>query len=443
MPIDLDETHDVARRSWVESANAPAGDFPIQNLPFGVFRAARSRAAGRVGIAIGDSVLDVVAAAGTLGLTGAARDAADACRASTLNTLASLGRPHWKALRRALFAALLDGEGATDAHRRALEPHLHPIGACELLLPFSIGDYTDFYSSKFHATNVGRLFRPDNPLLPNYAYVPIGYHGRASSVIVSETPFARPRGQIKAASAAAPTFAPTQRLDYEVELGFVVGPGNALGAPIPIARAREHLFGAVMLCDWSARDVQAWEYQPLGPFLAKSFATTISPWVVTLEALAPFACPAFARGADEPPPLPYLHDAGDQAHGGFEIDLHLYLTSEAMRAQQLPKQRLSLASYRDAFWTPAQLLSHHASNGCNLVSGDLLGTGTISGAASDSFGSLLELTRGGTAPIALPGGETRVFLADGDEITQRARCTRQGFASIGFGSLTGRVLPAR
>jgi fumarylacetoacetase len=309
-------------------------------------------------------------------------------------------------------------------------------------LPFAIPDFTDFYTSVFHATNVGALFRPDSPLTPNYTWVPIGYHGRASSVVVSGTPLRRPNGQTKAPDAAAPVFGPCKRLDYEVELGFFIGQGNALGTHIAIGDAREHVFGAVLLCDWSARDIQAWEYVPLGPFLAKSFATTISPWVVTLDALEPFRCAAFARRSGEPAPLPYLADAADAQHGGYDVTVEVELSSAGMRAQRVPPLRLSRASYREAYWTLAQIVTHHTSNGCNLESGDLLGSGTISGANPDTLGSLIELTTGGQKPLALHNGETRTFLADGDEVTLRAQCTAAGRARIGFGHASGLVLPA-
>jgi fumarylacetoacetase len=436
----LDETHDAARRSWVETANAQDCDFPIQNLPLGVFRHGAGPA--RVGIAIGDRALDVGAAAAVLGLTGEALAAARACEGQTLDALAALGRAPRRALRLALSRAFAAGLPGWEARRRALDPLLRPVADCELLVPFAIGDYTDFYASLFHAENVGRLFRPDNPLLPNYKWVPIGYHGRASSVIASGTPFVRPSGQIKAQDAASPVFGPSARLDYEVELGLFVGPGNALGAPIPVARALEHVFGAVLLIDWSARDIQAWEYQPLGPFLAKSFATTISPWVVTLEALEPFRAPPYARAEGDPAPLPYLLDAADQRDGALAIELDMHLRSARMRAAAAQPLRLSRGNTQDLYWTPAQLLAHHSSNGCNLRTGDLLGTGTISGAAPDSLGSLIELTRGGKQPVALPGGETRSFLADGDELILRGRCTRAGRAAIGLGEARATVLPA-
>ena len=308
-----------------------------------------------------------------------------------------------------------------------------------MLLPFDIGDYTDFYASIHHATNVGKMMRPDNPLLPNYKWLPIGYHGRASSIVVSGTPVVRPNGQTKPPESAAPVFGPSKRLDYEVELGFVVGPGNALGKPIAIGKAADHLFGVVLLNDWSARDIQTWEYQPLGPFLGKSFATTLSPWIVTLEALEPFRCPAFPRASGDPQPLPYLSSQADQERGGLDITLEMHLRTRQMKQPV----RLSRASSRDAYWTAAQMVAHHASNGCNLQPGDLLGSGTLSGAAPEAAGSLMELSQAGKAPLRLPNGETRTFLEDGDEVIQRGRCERKGAAAIGLGAAVGRIVPAR
>ncbi|MDA0226335.1 MAG: fumarylacetoacetase [Proteobacteria bacterium] len=439
--MKLDETHDPARRSWLASANATGGDFPIQNLPFGVFRRKGTRDAPRGGVAIGDRILDLAAAAHALGLSGKSLAAANATAAPTLNPLAALGRPAWRALRKDLSRALAAGPG--DAHRaRRIEKYLLPISKAELFVPVEIGDYTDFYTSVFHATNIGRMFRPDNPLLPNYKWVPIGYHGRASSVVISGTPVRRPRGQTKAPDADAPVLGPCRRLDYEVELGFIVGPGTRLGGTLPIARALEHVFGVVLLNDWSARDIQAWEYQPLGPFLAKSFASTVSPWVVTLEALAPYRTAAFSRPAGDPAPLPYLTDRVDQAEGGFDIDVEMWLASAKMRAAKLPAQRLSRGNYATSYWTLAQIVAHHASNGCNLRTGDLLGSGTISGPEEGSQGALIELAQGGKRPVTLPAGETRSFAEDGDELVLRARCTRAGCASIGFGEAAGRIVPA-
>ena len=417
------QTHDPKLKSWVESANDPATDFPIQNLPFGVFRRKGSKEAPRGGVAIGDRILDLAA----LGLkTG-----------PNLNQLAAAGRPAWRQLRKVLSLGLSDPKQA-----KRLAKFLVPMKQAELFLPVAIGDYSDFYTGIHHALAVGRMFRPDNPLLPNYKWVPIGYHGRASSVVVSGTPVVRPNGQTKAPDAAAPSFGPSRRLDYEVELGFVVGPGSALGKPVGLRHALDHVFGVVLLNDWSARDIQAWEYQPLGPFLAKSFATTVSPWIVTLEALEPFRCPAFQRTGDDPRPLPYLMDERDQRSGGYAIGTDMSLSSAQMRAKKLAPARLSRCSFRDAYWTLAQIVAHQSSNGCNLAPGDLLGSGTISGTEPGSAGSMLELTQGGKAPLTLPGGETRAFIADGDEVIQRGRCEAEGAVAIGFGEAAGVVKPA-
>jgi fumarylacetoacetase len=426
----MNETHDPGRRSWVEAANREACEFPIQNLPFGVFRRRGTRAA-RIGVAIGDQILDLAAA----GFGGAA------CRQPTLNALAAAGRPAWQALRLKLSRALSNERG-WERRKRELSRHLVPMAKAQMLLPVAIGDYTDCYSSVFHATNIGRMFRPDNPLLPNFKWVPIAYHGRASSVVVSGTPVVRPLGQCKAPEAPAPAFGPCRRLDYEAELGLVVGPGNALGRPIPVARAEEHIFGVVLLNDWSARDIQAWEYQPLGPFLAKNFATTISPWIVTLEALAPFRAPAYARPQGDPAPLPYLADERDQREGGFSIEVEMHLATARMRAARMAPQRLSRCNFSCAYWTPAQMVAHHASNGCNLQPGDILGTGTISGPEPGTLGAMIELTEGGKNPIPLPTGEARSFLEDGDEVTERGFCARDGYVPIGFGAAAGVVRPA-
>ena len=421
--MKIDETHDPALESWVEAANAPDTDFPIQNLPFGIFRSRKNRSEPpRAGVAIGDRILELAA----LGVkTG-----------PTLNALAGQGRPVWRNLRKALSRAL----SKSNRGYKRLEKHLVPMREAEMLLPVCVGNYSDFYAGIHHATNVGRLLRPDNPLLPNYKWLPVGYHGRASSIVVSGTPIARPRGQTKAAGAEQPSYGPTQRLDYEAELGFVIGSGNRLGQPIAIGDALEHVFGVVLLNDWSARDIQAWEYQPLGPFLAKSFATTLSPWIVTLEALAPFRCPAYRRAQGDPPPLPYLRDDADQRSGGFAIDVEMHLRSARMRQDKAAPLRLSRASFRDSYWTLAQMVAHHSSNGCNLQPGDLLGSGTISGTTADSLGSMMELTEGGRRPVALPGGETRAFLRDGDEVIERGGCEAAGYRRIGFGEAAGRVI---
>jgi fumarylacetoacetase len=410
----MDQTHDPRLESWVESANLAGSDFPIQNLPFGVFRRRRSKESPRAGVAIGDQILDLAA----LGLKSG----------PTLNALAAMGRSKWRSLRKELSRLL-----SSEKEKRRISKYLLPQKQAELFLPLEVGDYTDFYSGIHHATNIGRLLRPDNPLLPNYKWVPIGYHGRASSVVLSGTPVTRPSGQAKAPDQPAPAFGPSRRLDYEAELGFVVGPGNALGRSIPVEKASEHVFGVVLLNDWSARDIQAWEYQPLGPFLAKSFATTISPWVVTMEALEPYRCPAFPRSSDDPRPLPYLFDEEDQKKGGLDIGIEMFLKTQAMRTPQ----RLSKSSFRDSYWTLAQLVAHHASNGCNLRPGDLLGSGTLSGSSPEGFGSLMELTQAGKSPLTLASGEKRSFLEDGDQVIQRGICAREGCATIGFGEAAG------
>lgn len=429
----IDETHDPARRSWVASANLPGTDFPIQNLPFAVFRSADGRQ--RVGVGIGDDILDVSAVASHM--QGLAAQAAQACGQPALNALMALG----PAARRALRAALSQGLDARQ-EGRLLAPALLPQSEVELCLPARIGGFTDFFASIDHATNAGRLFRPDAPLLPNYRYVPVAYNGRANSVRV-EPGIRRPWGQVRVAGEDGPRFTPSQRLDYEVELGAYIGLASAPDAPLAMSRAWDHIFGFSLLNDWSARDIQTWEYQPLGPFLAKSFATSVAPWVVTPEALAPFRCAARPRSPSEPAPLPHLHDAADQAGGGIDIVLELRLRSARMAEQGLPAHTLSRGNTRDLYWTFAQMLAHHTSNGSALDSADLLGSGTVSGAAPGTWGSLLELTRGGAEPVTLPGGEVRGFLADGDEVSIRGRCERAGAVGIGFGNCVGRILPAR
>ncbi len=437
--MTLNQTHDPSRRSWVESAQAPGCDFPLQNLPYGIFRTAAQPVA-RPGTAIGDRVLDLAAAA-RAGLLPVA--VAGACQQTSLNGLMALGAPAWSTLRARLSELLGSDTCPPGELRDQVEDCLAPLAEAKMHLPAQIGDYTDFYASIHHATNVGTMLRPDNPLLPNYKWVPIGYHGRGSSLVVSGTPVRRPSGQLKPADAPAPVFAPCKNLDYELELGAFVGPGSQLGSAIPIAQAAEHLFGVVLLNDWSARDIQTWEYQPLGPFLAKNFATTLSPWIVTMEALAPFRAPAFARPAGDPAPLPYLTDATDAAHGGLDLTMEVWLATAKMRAAGAAPVRLSSGNFSTMYWTLAQLLAHHASNGCNLSPGDLLGSGTVSGPAKDSRGCLLELTWRGTEPLKLPNGEERKFLADGDEVIFRAHAARPGAVRLGFGACSGLVLPAQ
>ena len=434
----LDETHDPKTQSWVESANLADTDFPIQNLPFGIFRQ-RHANHPRVGVAIGDHILDV---AGLLGYVedDRAKFAVLACNTNaSLNALMSLQADSRRILRRRLHAVLR--QEASDSDQRAAWHYLFAQSDVEMLLPAKVGDYTDFYASIFHATNVGKLFRPDNPLLPNYKYVPIGYHGRASSLIATATPVRRPCGQTRDGD-AAPRFGPTKALDYELEVGFFVGASNKLGESIPIGQAEEHIFGICLVNDWSARDIQAWEYQPLGPFLAKSFATSLSPWVVTMEALAPFRAPAFARAEGDPVPLPYLFDISDQAQGGLDLWLEVSLLSIRMREAGVAPMLLGRSNFRDMYWTLAQMLTHHASNGCNLRAGDLLASGTVSGADKPARGCLLELTSRGKDPVTLPTGEQRKFLEDGDEVILRGFCEREGFRRIGLGLCRGAILPA-
>ena len=431
----VDATHDPALESWVHSANRAGGDFPLQNLPFGIFRRAGGRESLRGGVAIGDEILDLGALAAARPFEGAAAQALAEAAAPTLNSLMSAGHGSAAALRAALSQAL---ERASPLAER-LRPMLVPQAAAEYALPAHVGDYTDFYASIHHATAVGRLFRPDNPLLPNYKWVPIAYHGRASSLRVSGYDFARPHGQVLAAGATVPELAATRRLDYELEVGIFIGRGNRLGECVPLAEAESHVFGLCLLNDWSARDIQSWEYQPLGPFLAKNFATSVSPWVVTLEALAPFRS-AWARPPQEPPPLAYLDAPAVRAAGGFDIELEVWLDSGSMRAAGIAPQRLSHANFRDSWWTVSQMVAHHTVNGCNLEPGDLLGSGTQSGAQPGQAGSLLELSAGGKRPIELAGGEQRTFLEDGDRVSLRAWCERPPFRRIGFGELTGTVL---
>ena len=419
----LNSTHDPKLQSWVPSTNIDDTDFPIQNLPYGRFRDA-DNPQWRIGVAIGDEVLDL-RRAGLL-------ESAD------LNTLMAAGRAAQSALREQISLGLRQG----SARQAAWASCLVPQAEAELALPCRIGDYTDFFTGIHHARAVGKLFRPDNPLLPNYPYVPIGYHGRASSIVVSGTAFARPLGQTLAAGASVPSLGPTARLDYELELAAYVGRANALGDAVSMADAEQHLFGMSLFNDWSARDVQAWEYQPLGPFLAKSFASTVSPWIVTLDALAPFRSP-FERPEGDPQPLPYLASAENSAAGHIDIHLEVWLMTPKMQAAGQPAQRLMQSNFRDAYWTLAQMVAHHTVGGCNLQAGDLLGTGTLSGPLPEQGGSLLELSQGGRTPITLTNGETRSFLQDGDTVILRGFCERDGARRIGFGDCAGTVLPAR
>ncbi|HMS42911.1 MAG TPA: fumarylacetoacetase [Pyrinomonadaceae bacterium] len=500
MTYEINETHDINLKSWIESANAPDTDFPIQNLPFCSFRTksmeqiidkinqiaygkdgeelmkslgisdaedqvsedmlekfqiaiednvqAIDDIGGRFGVAIGDKVLD---------LENCIKDGLfDDDSPSLLNSLILPKTPMERkfAVRHLLFSQMelqaklrerlieIFREDADEETKHTFSKYLYSITDVTFGLPTRIGDYTDFYCSIFHATNVGAIFRPDNPLLPNYKYIPIGYHGRASSIVVSGTDVKRPKGQNRADADAPPVFIPAKNLDYEMEVGFFVGKGNTLGESIPIENAEEHIFGLCLVNDWSARDIQAWEYQPLGPFLAKNFATTVSPFVVTMEALAPFRTNAFEREEGDPQPLDYLNGEQNKKSGGFDIKLEVYLQTEKMREENTAPFMLSRSNMKDLYWTIAQMLTHHASNGCNLQTGDLMATGTVSGKGKDERGCLLELTWRGKEPIDLPNGEQRRFLEDGDEIIMRGFCEREGFRRIGFGECRGKILPA-
>ncbi|WP_296251136.1 fumarylacetoacetase [Pseudomonas sp. UBA4194] len=422
--------------SWVASANGHR-DFPLQNLPLGIF--SRQGEGRRVAVAIGNQLLDLQALVARGLLEGPARAAVQATLGGELNGLFELGRGPRVALRERLLELLVEGA----AQQSMVSECLLDSAECTLHLPARVNDYTDFYVGIEHATRVGRLFRPDSPLLANYKHVPIGYHGRASTLRPSGTAVQRPQGQTLPAGHVEPVFGPCQRLDFELELGVWIGQGNPLGQPVPIAEAGEHVAGLCLLNDWSARDIQAWEYQPLGPFLSKSFITTLSPWVVTMEALAPFRCAQPERPAGDPPPMAYLWNPGDQALGALNIELEVLILTQAMVAQGLPAHRLACSNSLSMYWTIAQMVAHHSVNGCQLQAGDLFGTGTLSGAGPDQLGSLLEMTEGGRHPLRLPSGESRTFLEDGDEIILRASCHRDGHVSIGFGECRGQVVAAR
>lgn len=438
--INLNETHDPALRSWLDSANASGSDFPIQNLPFAVFRHRDRDGPSRAGVAIGDAIVDLAEVHARGLFEGDAAVALAACTQAgapaELNAFMALGPRYWHALRLALSRALRRGGD------ERLSACLLPQSQATYAMPARIGDYTDFYASVHHATRVGRLFRPDQPLLPNYKWVPIAYHGRASSIIVSGEPIQRPLGQRLPPGAQAPVLSATARLDYELEVGIFIGQGNALGVPVPLDEAEQHVFGLCLLNDWSAREIQAWEYQPLGPFLAKNFATSISPWIVTMEALAPYRRP-WTRDPADPQPLAYLDSAAHRAQGALDVQLEAALQTRAMRERGQAPQPLSRSSFRHSYWSIAQMVAHHTVNGCNLQSGDLLGSGTQSGPQEEESGSLLELTEGGRKPLRLANGEERGFLEDGDTVVMRAWCEQPGAARIGFGEVAGTVLPAR
>ncbi len=431
--MSINKTHDPELKSWVTSANSSSTDFPIQNLPFAVLRRRGSDEEFRAAVAIGEYALDLTALVNT-GLVSADFNL---CLGNTLNRLMSAGKDAWSKIRTELSKLLAEGHENTAQ----LEPCLIPLNEVEYAVPAVIGDYTDFYTSIHHATNIGRLFRPDNPLLPNYEWVPIGYHGRSSSIDVTGQAFPRPRGQLMLPDSKTPVVEPCRRLDYELEVGIFIGKGNHLGKAISIETAEEHIFGLCLLNDWSARDIQTWEYQPLGPFLAKSFASTISPWIVTMEALEPFRV-SFSRQDDRPSPLPYLSSAKNSEAGAVDMQLEVFIQTENMKAESTPAEKLSNSNFTDSYWTMAQMVTHHTMNGCNLQPGDFFGSGTMSGSTEGSQAALIEITEGGKKPITLSNGEQRTFLEDGDTIIMKARCERDGAVPIGFGGCCGTVLPA-
>jgi fumarylacetoacetase len=432
----INETHDIKLTSWVSSANKDS-DFPIQNLPFAIFKRKGQEEAFRGGVAIGDQVLDLAAVAKTKLFGGSVQTVLEAASQPTLNALMDLGVEANSALRLALSQALRSGSESQNALAQALIAQ----DDVEFGMPCQIGDYTDFYTSIYHATAIGKLFRPDNPLVPLYNWIPMGYQGRSSTIGISGQKFHRPVGQTKTPDATEPSFGPCKRLDYELEMGLFVGKSTQMGELINIEDAEQHLFGVCIFNDWSARDIQAWEYQPLGPFLAKSFASTISPWIVTMEALAPYRT-NFTRPETDPQPLPHLSSEQNNQHGGLDIDLSCFIHTQAMRDNNQAMTQLSKSNFKYSYWTPAQLITHHGSNGCAMRSGDLLGSGTQSGPTYEEAGSLLELSKGGKTPVDLPNGEKRTFLEDGDSIIMRASCSKQGAARIGFGEVVATILPA-
>ncbi|MEH6595927.1 MAG: fumarylacetoacetase [Colwellia polaris] len=433
----LNETHNPALSSWVKSANVENCDFPIQNLPFASFKRKNSEEALRAGVAIGDQVVDLKALYELSVFDDDAQLALEQCCSSQLNDFMSMGKRFWSALRQALSQALSQG----SALEAKLTACLVAQADVEYALPCQIGDYTDFYTSIHHATSVGKKFRPDNPLLPNYKWVPIGYHGRSSSIEVSGSDFKRPKGQTKAPTATEPSFGPCKRLDYEMEVGIFIGNGNDLGAPISIENAEDHVFGMCLFNDWSARDIQGWEYQPLGPFLSKSFASTVSPWIVTSEALAPFRA-AWTRDETDPQPMPYLESQQNRDLGSLDLNLQVLIETQAMRKAGEKPVQLSQSNFKDSYWTVAQMVAHHTVNGCNLRAGDMFGSGTQSGPNPEEAGSMLELSNAGSEPITLPNGETRTFLEDGDAIIMKGWCKKSGSTRIGFGEVNATILAA-
>ncbi|MCP4076873.1 MAG: fumarylacetoacetase [Gammaproteobacteria bacterium] len=434
--LELNETHDINLTSWVESANEKGCDYPIQNLPFAEFRRKNSNEAFRCGVAIGNKVLDLTAVLESHVFPVELNRALEACSEPTLNRFMGMGAETWSLLRLNLSRGL-----AMDSDLQgSLKGYLIDMQSVEYSLPCQIGDYTDFYTSLHHATNVGKLFRPDNPLLPNYKWIPIGYHGRSSSIKVSGHPVHRPVGQLKPPSQETPTLEPCKRLDYELEVGIYIGSGNEMGSSIALDEADQHVFGYCLFNDWSARDIQAWEYVPLGPFLGKSFASTISPWIVTSEALIPYR-QSWSRDETDPQPLDYLESKQNREQGAVDIKLQVALQTQSMQQQGVEPVILSKSTFAYSYWTVAQMVTHHSVNGCNLQPGDFFGSGTQSGPGVEELGSLLELSEGGKKSIDLPGGESRTFLQDGDTVIMTGYCEKEGTARIGFGEAVGVVVP--
>jgi fumarylacetoacetase len=443
MTIVIDETHDPKRRSWVESANGHR-DFPLQNLPLGVFSPPGNNvpdAKARGGIAIGDKIFDIKAALAAGLFSGEAETAARAASGGTLNPLFALGAGPRRALRRQVFDILAEGGGQEGNGRAAAKQIIQDANVVAIHMPAKPASFTDFFAGIHHATNGGRRRNPNDPLGPNYKYVPVAYHSRASSLQPSGQPIRRPSGQRKLPEENAPSYGPCRKLDYEIEVAIWVGPGNRQGEPIPISEAADHIVGLGFVNDWSARDIQQWESAPLGPFLGKSFGSTVSPWIVTIEALAPFRVAQPPRPAGDPQPLPYLWDEADQQEGAFDIALEALILTKKMREAGQAPHRMSHSNTLDLYWTVAQMVAHQTCNGCNIEPGDLFGTGTISGPTPEGWGSLSELSRDGQQANAVSSGETRTFLEDGDEAIFRARASRDGFVSIGFGKCRGRVIP--
>jgi len=436
----IDFTHDAHAKSWLVSAQAKGSDFPIQNLPFGVCSPMNPPSSPRGGVAIGDQIVDLARLAATELLTGTAREACIAASQKHLNDFMSLGQTAWRALRHSLFNLLRDD--VSTSVQEQMRGLLIPQANAVMHMPVNIGAFTDFFTSLHHAVNGGRIARPGAPLIANFKWLPAAYNGRASSVVLSGTAFHRPKGQARPSGLAEPVFGPSTRLDFELELGFFVGEPSRFGHGVPVAQARNHIFGMCLLNDWSARDIQFWEMDPLGPFLGKSFCTSISPWIITMDALEPYRTPLI-REAGDPASFDYLDDEMERDAGAYDIRCDVLLQSAEHREHGFPGDRVTSTSFKYQYWSVSQMLAHHTVNGCNVRTGDLMGTGTISGPTRQQTGSLLELTEGGALPVSLPSTmATRTFLEDGDAVELRGYCVKEGAARIGFGTCYGMLLPA-